>query len=160
MDKSDLSKIVRKHFVQEMADKLPQFEPQGGKGKISLAGWRSFLWTVADRLHFFIGLGVDAAGERFTVEGAWSSSPDYPSGESPSLLMNIKDEHLTKSQLVIRFGIRDQAGVSMEKPWWETHPAEEEDIEKLVADAVQHIQQEILPAFAKRASKLGVRLAL
>lgn len=158
MNKGDLSKHVRKQFLQEISERLPQFEPQGGKGKISLSGWRSFIWTVADDLHFFVGLGVDASGDMFTVEGGWNASPDYPAGQAPIILLNITSKDFDAPRVVFRPGIKDKGGVVVEKSWWETRVAEEEDIQKLITDAVQLIQQEFVRVFAKRAMRKGVNL--
>jgi len=159
MDNTDFAKLVRRQFSQEMADRLPQFEPQGGKGKISLSGWRSFLWTVADDLHFFIGLGVEATGASFTVEGAWNAPPDYPAGLSPTLLLNMREEDFGLAQIALRFAQHDEAGVATEMSWWHKNNVTEETLHALVADAVERIQREFLPAFANRAAKKGIRLA-
>lgn len=158
MDQNDLSKVIRKQFAQAMAEQLPQFEPQGGKGKILLTGWRSFLWTVADDLHFFVGLGVDAQGEMFTVEGAWNNTTDYPAGQSPLIAPNLQADQLDLNPVAFRLGMKDGAGHVVERTWWEPPSEDEDELMDVVAEAVAAVRKEFLPIFLKRAARRGIRL--
>lgn len=158
MDNKELSKVLRKQFAQTMAEQLPQFEPQGGKGKIQLTGWRSFLWSVADDLHFLVALGVDAQGEMFTVEGAWNATADYPAGQTPLLVPNLKAEQVSQDRVVFRLGMKDGTGAIVERTWWEPQSEGEEEPLDLIEEAVERVRKEFLPPFLKRASKKGIRL--
>jgi hypothetical protein len=157
---NDFARIVRKHFLKELTEKVNQFEPHGGKGRIQTPGWRSFLWSVADDLHFFIGLGVDAAAHTFTVEGAWSASPEYPAVASPRVLPDLGKDPLDKPQLVFRLGASNTGGTLMERDWRESDPASEEAIQTHVEEAVRMIQRDFLPIFLARGARKGIELSL
>lgn len=154
----ELSKVVRRLFTQELAAALPQFEPQGGRGKVATPGWRSFLWTVADDLHFFLGLGIDAGTQSFTVEGGWNDEAEYPEARALRVLPEVGKDPADKAEIAFRAGATAAGGTLMERRWRENPALNDLEIKAHVHEAVQLIQRDFLPLFRARAAKKSIRL--
>ncbi|MFO0965333.1 MAG: hypothetical protein U0793_07065 [Gemmataceae bacterium] len=155
---SELSKVVRRHFIQELAAALPQFEPQGGKGKVATPGWRSFIWTVRDDLHFFIGLGFDGASGSFTVEGGWNDMPEYPGHPMLHVLPEVGKSPADKVEMLFRAGATAAGGTLMERRWRQNPAVDEKEIEAQVREAVRLVQTEFVPLYRERAERKGIAL--
>jgi hypothetical protein len=179
--KSQIAKVVRESLETRLRERLPQFEhvatdevPAGCRvyGSDALAGLSCYLLLL-----------FNPKDDQFTIEAAWSRHGQFPSRLVPGQPLDVPERNIRRDPHedgAFRFRI-SRLWFPKGDPWWDVvanrppietalrpsflrrSPREEISIAEatirastLVDDAIEHIEQQVIPYFHQVARELAL----
>lgn len=179
--RGQLAKVVRERFEARLRERLPRFEPVT-TAEVP-AGHRVYGWDAFPGLSCYLMLCPNPKADQFTVEAAWSQHGSFPSRVLPGQPLDVPERNIRRDPPqdgAFRFRIA-RLWFPKGDPWWDvvanrpptetsSRPSflnrsrrEEVSIaeataraETLVDDAIERVEQQVLPYFRQVAREMGL----
>ncbi|HWE92932.1 MAG TPA: hypothetical protein VG269_03090 [Tepidisphaeraceae bacterium] len=130
--------VARKKFSKEIPRRIPPFlSPALGTQGRGLM----FSAHVSDDLYFFLYVTAARDAQRFTIEMAWNSIPEFPFSGMPESVFHETGEYRQDALLAVSMRTRIRCFLKMREDYWWGEP--------------QRTSAELMEEFASLSQKTG-----